>query len=137
MIMSFLKKGIFLLVFALLFSGCNSNKQSNRLIGLWTVVDVKTEFDEGKVNPSTLQQVAELERLTTLSFENDTLLIINVDNSKFNAFYTFDTKSAKIFYSFDARGINMNEMGVFRNDTIVSLSETPVGKILVLYTKAK
>ncbi len=125
---------LFIIVF---ISSCGNGTQKNNLKGKWMVADVKTEFDETRVNPATLQQVAELERQTVLNFENDTLLVLNVGDSKFNTFYTFDAASAKVFYSFDAKGVNMNELGFVRNDTLVAISETPVGKIHVFYSRAK
>ncbi len=132
---SFYRSLIVVLLLALLGS-CNDESKKNTLKGIWTVADVKTEFDENKVNPGTLEQVAELEKQTVLHFENDTLLVLSVGDSKFNAFYTYDAASSKIFFSFDAKGVNMNELGVLRNDTIFADSETPVGKIRVFYSRS-
>ncbi|MCC7318559.1 MAG: hypothetical protein IT219_08495 [Bacteroidales bacterium] len=121
---------------AVLFSGCG-NGSKNKLIGRWKVTDVKTQFDETKVNPSTLQQVAELEKQTILNFVNDSSLVIMMGEKNFDAFYTFDAATGKIFYSFEGKGINMTDLGVYSNSTIVSNSETPVGTITVTYSSSK
>jgi hypothetical protein len=117
-------------------AGCGSGNK-NKVIGLWKVTDVQTQFDESKVNPSTLQQVAELEKQTMLNFSSDSTLTIMMGEKNFAAFYTFDPTTGKIEYSFDGVGINMNELGVFADEAIVSASETPVGTIKVTYTKSK
>lgn len=124
----------FLLILTTFLAGCANEK--NKLVGVWKVSDVKTNFDESKVNPATLQQVAELEKQTVLKFANDTSLVIMMGERNFSAFYTFDKPSGKIFYSFDGRSINMNELGIYKDETIVSSSETPVGMIEVIYLKS-
>lgn len=124
--------GVLMLV---LVYACNTEK--NKMLGIWKVTDVKTTFDETRVNPSTLQQVAELEKQTMLNFVNDSALTIMMGEKNFDAFYSFDEATGKIFYSFDGKGINMNDLGVYKDGVILSESETPVGSIQVTYSKSK
>ncbi len=126
----------FVILAAAFFTGCGSGNK-NKVIGLWKVTDVQTQFDESKVNPATLQQVAELEKQTMLNFSTDSTLTIMMGEKNFEAFYVFDKTTGKIEYSFDGVGINMNELGVYADEAIISASETPVGTIKVTYTKSK
>ncbi len=123
-------------MFYFALAACN-RKPNDALIGLWKASDVQTEFDESKVNPATLQQVAEIEKQTMLRFENDSALTIMMGEKNFAAHYTYDVASGKIFYGFEGKAINMNELGVLSEKTITTTSKTPVGTIRVVYTKSR
>lgn len=122
------------LILVLLLS-CSSS--GNKMLGLWKVSDVKTQFDETKVNPQTLLQVVELEKQTMLKFVDDTTLNIIMGEKTFKSHWNLDETSGKLTYSFEDSPLSTYDLGVYKDGSIVAESTTAVGTIVVTYQKTK
>lgn len=115
------------------FVSCSSSPES-KLIGTWKADVVNVDFDEQKVSPQMIQQVAEREKQTILKFTNDTSLNIIDNNTTHRTIWKLDDDQ-KIWYRFENDGPTMNELGIYEDGYIRAESTTALGKIEIIYKK--
>lgn len=115
------------------FVSCSSSPES-KLIGTWKADVVNVDFDEQKVSPHMIQQVAEREKQTILKFTNDTSLNIIDNNTTHRTIWKLDDDQ-KIWYRFENDGPTMNELGIYEDGYIRAESTTALGKIEIIYKK--
>jgi len=118
-------------LFIILLSACNSTE--NKLIGVWKVDKVKTDFDENKTTPQMLEQIAEIQKQTHFQLRSDSVLIIISNNKTFEAVWSIDGENI-IYYHFK-NDTALHELGVFQDPFIVSKSKTALGIIETTYSK--
>jgi hypothetical protein len=118
----------------LILVSCGTGKQQ-KLLGTWKVTDVQTDFDETKVTPEMLKQVAEMQKQTYFRILNDTTLVIISNNNTHEAKWAFDDKTQTITYLFKGTGSKANVLGTFTDGNIVNQTKTALGKMTITYGK--
>jgi hypothetical protein len=123
---------IFFLSLVIFITSCTSTE--NKLIGIWKVDNVKTDFDENKTTPQMLQQIAEIQKQTHFKIQNDSLMVIITNSNTYEAVWSFN-KSDKII-NFHFKGDTaVHKLGEYIEPYIVSKSQTPLGIITTTYSK--
>jgi len=123
---------IFLFGLFLFTVSCSSTE--NKLIGVWKVDNVKTEFDENKTTPQMLQQVVEIQKQMHFKIQDDSLMVIISNSNTFEAVWSFDKNNQIINYHFkDDTAIH--KIGEYIEPYIISKSTTPLGVITTTYSK--
>jgi hypothetical protein len=123
-----------LFLFGLFFLIVSCGSTENKLIGIWKVDNVKTEFDENKTTPQMLQQVVEIQKQMHFKIQDDSLMIIITNNNTYEAVWSFD-KSRQII-NFHFKGDTaVHKLGDYIEPYIVSKSTTPLGVITTTYSK--
>ena len=109
----------------LLLASCHRN--SDPLIGRWTVERVNVEFDENKSTPEMVRQYGEMERGNVVEINKDSVL-------------TFVSCGDTLIGQCSLQGTQMlfdgKPFGVYENGFIQTDVNTPLGKIKVRYNKS-
>lgn len=106
-----------------------------KLIGTWKISDVKTDFDETKVNPEMLRQVVDMQKQTYFRILNDSTLVVISNNNTHEASWTYDDEDQTITYFFKGRETRANVLGTYVDGDIVNKSKTAFGNMTVTYSK--
>lgn len=123
--MRFMKKtGMMALLLLLLMTACH--RQSNPLVGRWTVERVNVEFDESKTTPEMIRQYGEIERGNIIEINKDSTIALISDG---------DTLKGKISLIGNQLNCNGKPFGRFENGYIETTSVTPLGEIKITYRK--
>ena len=128
--MKVLSKVLFLSI--ILFVSCSSTE--NKLVGVWKVQDVKTDFNVNKTTPQMLQQVAEIQKQTHFKIMNDSIMAIISNNKTYEAVWSYDKDNEVINYHFKD-DTSTHKLGNVVASTIVSKSTTALGTITTIYAK--
>jgi len=128
--MKVLSKVLFLSI--VLFASCSSTE--NKLVGVWKVKDVKTDFNVDKTTPQMLQQVAEIQKQTHFKIMNDSIMVIISNNKTYEAVWSYDKDNEVINYHFKD-DTSTHKLGNVVASTIVSKSTTALGTITTIYEK--
>jgi len=128
--MKILSKALFLSIF--LFVSCSSTE--NKLVGVWKVQDVKTDFNVNKTTPQMLQQVAEIQKQTHFKITEDSLMVIISNNKTYEAVWSYNKDDKVINYHFKD-DTTIHKLGDVVAATIVSKSTTALGTITTIYAK--
>lgn len=119
---------------ALLLAACSESNEK-KLIGTWKVSDVQTEFNESQVTPEMLKQVVDRQKQTYFRIINDTTMVIISNNNTHEATWMYDDEDQSITYFFEGLETKPNKLGKFDGVLITSESKTPMGKIVIQYSK--
>lgn len=128
--MKILSKVLFLSI--ILFASCSSTE--NKLVGVWKVQDVKTDFNVEKTTPEMLQQVVEIQKQTHFKIMNDSVMVIISNNKTYEAVWSYDKDNGVINYHFKD-DTSSHKLGDVVASTIVSKSTTALGTITTIYAK--
>lgn len=126
--------GLLLIITSILVVSCKSDP-SAKFIGTWHVVDVDASFDEQRFTPEMLKQVVQMEKQVFFKFVNDTLMnIITLDQTN-SAYWYYDEDTGLVSYRFEGPASQLNDLGYYKNGSIVSESQTALGKLTITYQK--
>jgi len=123
--------GVSVLMFWLI--SCSSPQ--SKLEGTWKVKKVETNFDEQKVSPETLKQVVEMQKEMYFRFLNDSAMIIISNDNTHEAKWKFDKDDNTIYFYFPGMETSLTKLGVYLDNEIVAETNTPLGKITIIYEK--
>ena len=127
-----MRQTLIILIFtAVLLAGCSKN--SNELVGVWKVYDVKTDFDETKTTPQMLQQLVDIEKRNQLKFIDDSSLLIVTKDNTFEALWEKDDNNV-IYYHFK-NDTTKYKLAEYKKPYIITNSKTKIGTMTTTYEK--
>ena len=113
-----------LLALAAMLSACTQKGDS--LIGTWTVSKVNVQFDERRNTPELVKQVGEMEKQNVISISKDSMLVFNGLE---------DEWQGRASLKKDTLYLEGTAIGVWKDDAIVTRTDSPLGEIIVVYKK--
>lgn len=121
-----MKKHIpFLFGFALLLSACTEKPDS--LIGEWVADKVNVRFDENRSTPEMVKQIGEMEKQNTFRIGTDSILVFNSLESQLQGRLTLDDDGTLY--------CDGTLFGEWKEGQIVTRTDSPLGEIIVTYSK--
>lgn len=115
------------------FSSCTSSE--SKLIGTWKVVNVETHFNTNNLPPNIIQHVKDEQKKISFRIVSDSVMVLMLDNNTHEAIWKMDPKTHVIKYYFSNQKDLVNTLGTLKGNQIVSESNTPLGKITVVFEK--
>ncbi|HJN06699.1 MAG TPA: hypothetical protein QF480_08790 [Bacteroidales bacterium] len=128
------KPPVLILTLAIIITSCGGSPEKE-LIGTWKAQKVETDFDEQFTTPEMLRQVVEMQKETYFRIIDDSTLIIISPGNTHETKWSLDPDDQSISYFFDSSPNQLNKLGTFSSDKIVSETNTPIGKITIYYEK--
>ena len=122
-----LRKFLEILVIFVLFS-CS---RSGSIIGTWTVEKISFDFDERKSTPEMIQQLGEIENQNTLIFKNDRIVHITMAAIDTDYHYQISENGTITLTPHD----HLISHVVLNQNAIKTETETPIGKMRIIYKK--
>ena len=121
-----MKKHIpFLFGFTLLLSACTEKPDS--LIGEWVADKVNVRFDENRSTPEMVKQIGEMEKQNTFRIGTDSILVFNSLESQLQGRLTLDDDGTLY--------CDGTLFGEWKEGQIVTRTDSPLGEIIVTYSK--
>ncbi|MBR1513629.1 MAG: hypothetical protein IJ622_04980 [Bacteroidales bacterium] len=118
----------FLLFFglALCLASCRDNA-SDSIIGTWKADKVNVQFDERRNTPEVVKQIGEMEKQNSIVISADSILV----------FKSLDGESkGRLSLAEDGRMfVDGAQFGQWKEGTIVTQSDSPLGMVVVSYCK--
>jgi len=121
-------------ILMMLAISCGSSPEK-KLIGTWKVADVKVDFDESKVSPEMLSQIIEMQKQTYFRIINDSVMVIISNDNTHETKWALNLEDNTISFFFDGMEAKPNKLGVYSEPSIISESNTPLGKMITYYEK--
>ncbi|MBN2639396.1 MAG: hypothetical protein JXR65_09980 [Bacteroidales bacterium] len=115
------------------FSSCSS--QGSKLKGTWKVSNVETHFEVQNLPPNVIQHVKDEQKKISFRIVSDSVMVLMLDNNTHEAIWKMDPKTHVIKYYFSNQKDLINTLGTFKGNEIISESNTPLGKITVVFEK--
>ena len=112
---------------------CGGSKAS-KMIGIWKVADVKTDFNEMEVTPEMLSQVIEMQKQTYFRIVDDSIMAIISNNNTHEAKWMINDETNEVSYFFSGSA-SPNVLGSLVDGKIIHESETPLGTMTIVYEK--
>ena len=112
------------ILFAFLFFSCY--RSNDPLIGRWTVEKVNVEFDEHIATPEMVKQYGEMEKDNIIEITQDSTLVFISEG---------DTLKGRCSLIGGQLLWDGKPFGRYENGMIQTESSTPMGKIIVAYSK--
>ena len=113
-----------LLALAAMLSACTQKGDS--LIGTWTVSKVNVQFDERRNTPELVKQVGEMEKQNVISISKDSTVVFKGLEEEWKC---------KASLKNDTLYLEGTAFGVWKSGEIVTRTDSPLGKIVVVYIK--
>jgi hypothetical protein len=123
---------LLLLLGVVLFASCSSTE--NKLVGIWKVEDVKTDFNESNTTPKMLQQIVEIQKQMYFKIRTDSVMVIISNNNTYEAVWSFDKGNQVISYHFK-NDTTVYKLGDYVDSFIITKSLKPFGVITTTYSK--
>ena len=108
----------------LLLSSCHRN--NDPLIGRWTVEKVNVAFDENLASPEMVRQLGEMEKGNVIEITKDSVMTFVTEGDTLRGRCSF--QGTRLFC--DGKLFGQIEAG-----TLMTETQTPMGKIVVVYRK--
>lgn len=124
---------LFTVSLVVILVSCGGSKAS-KMIGIWKVADVQTDFNEMEVTPEMLSQVIEMQKQTYFRIVDDSTMAIISNNNTYEARWVIDDETNEISYFFNGAS-SPNILGFLKEDKIINESETPLGAMTIVYEK--
>ena len=113
------------LLFAIaLFFSCHRN--TDPFFGRWTVEKVNVDFDEHIASPEMVKQYGEMEKGNVIEISKDSTLMFISEGDTLKMHCVLEGKQILC---------DGNPFGYYENGVIQTESSTPLGKIIVIYSK--
>ena len=129
-----MKKLLALSVIAVFFITSCSNPNS-KLIGTWKVNSVKTHFKMSNLPSNVIQHVENEQKKISFKIVSDSVMVFMLDNNTHEAKWNMDPQTHVIKYYFTNQKDLVNTLGTLKGNQIISNSNTPLGKITVVFEK--
>lgn len=107
---------------------------ASKMIGIWKVADVQTDFNEMEVTPEMLSQVIEMQKQTYFRIVDDSTMAIISNNNTYEAKWVIDDETNEVSYFFNGTS-SPNILGSLKEGKIVNETETPLGTMTIVYEK--
>ena len=117
---------VFLLAWVLALGACTDDP--NSIIGTWTVDKVHVGFDESHDRPELVKQLGMMEQQNVIVISPDSTLTFTTLNEKHQGKMSLDSDG---ILSLDGM-----HFGTWKNGEIVTQTDSPLGKIVIIYRKA-
>jgi hypothetical protein len=123
----------FPLVFFLLFtvSSCKTH-DGHSLEGTWGVADVKADFDERRVNPSTFNEIVSYLRDTKLEVLNDSTIVFSRGGVAVKSGWHIDSANGTIVL--DDKSLGIAPLVLFKGQ-LRTYERSPLGRIQLVFDK--
>ncbi len=120
-----------ILALVLISAACRTN-QGNLLEGVWVVVDVKADFDERRVNPSTFSEVISYLKDTRLIIASDSTLTYERGGMVTKSGWHLDAEANKIIIDNEIIGLSSLTRG---DSKMFATEKTPLGEVRLVFEK--
>ncbi len=107
----------------------------HELVGTWKVSQVKTNFKDTNLPKVVIAHIKDEQKQLSFKIINDSVLVVILDKNAHEAKWKMDSKSKVISYYFDNQKNIINKLGTWEGNDIVSESNTPLGKLTVIFKK--
>ncbi len=125
------------LAFSILMMASCGGSDESKLIGIWKVTKVETDFDENRVTPEMLSQVVDMQKQTYFRILNDSAMVIISGSNTHEANWNLNPADESISYFFKGMESQLNSLGKISGDQIISESKTAMGMMTIIYEKEK
>lgn len=129
-----MKKLLALTAMAVLFlAACSSPTQ--HLVGTWKVSKVETNFKDTNLPKSVVTHIKNEQKKISFRIVNDSIMVLMLDNNTHEARWKVNPKTKVIKYYFNNQKNSMHKLGTWKENNIVSQSNTPLGELTIVFKK--